>query len=432
MKAIYLIENVIGEQREEVFQKLAKKWCSRREESLVDLDSDLAQVVIGMRRSGKSVLCYNVLKKSGKSFAYVNFDDERLSDLQAEDLDNLLQVLYSTYGKFEVLFLDELQNIDSWYLFVNRLLRKGIKVLITGSNAKLLSSDLATHLTGRCHKIELLPFSFNAFCEFAGTDILTRTTESAAKRRETFKLFLKQGGLPELFKEKNFRSYISDLLDGILKRDIQTRFRLNHLSDFLRLTNCLLDIVPTEFSACNFQKSLSIKSVNTIKNYIAYLRGAYVVLPLHKFSFKTKIRMTGEKIYPSDIAFMNGRENAFVGENLGWRLETLVFLELLRRARMQGQDLYYYSERSYEIDFVVCENRKVQSLFQVSYNLANEKTRSREINALLKASEKLNCEDLWLVIDGFNEDVEINGKLVKIRSASEWLINRAGTETFKS
>lgn len=140
------LERVLLDQKEELEVFRNKSFCNRAEEDLIDLDSNLAQVVIGVRRSGKSTLCFNALEKSKVSYAYVNFDDENLYDLTAKDMNDILQVLYSIYGDFTHLFLDEIQNIEGWHLFVNRMLRKGIHILLTGSNSKLLSGELASHL----------------------------------------------------------------------------------------------------------------------------------------------------------------------------------------------------------------------------------------------------------------------------------------------
>ena len=159
-----LIEQVLTEQRQELQALQDVDFCSRREEDEIDLDSRLAQVVIGVRRSGKSTLCYNALKSKNVNFAYVNFDDERFEDMQTSDLNTVLEVLYKIYGDFKYLFLDEIQNIEGWHLFVNRLLRTRMHIIVTGSNAKLLSGELATHLTGRNNQIELFPFSFADWC----------------------------------------------------------------------------------------------------------------------------------------------------------------------------------------------------------------------------------------------------------------------------
>ena len=148
---LQLIEEALTEQKQEIQRYLQRTTCSRPEEALVNLDSEMAQVIIGVRRSGKSTLCRNVLRDSKKHYAYVNFDDERLALLSGDDLNEVLRLLYNIYGNFECLFIDEIQNIPEWYLFVNRLLRQGMHILITGSNAKLLSGELATS-RGVIHK----------------------------------------------------------------------------------------------------------------------------------------------------------------------------------------------------------------------------------------------------------------------------------------
>lgn len=168
---IRILETILADQAEELAFKQTLRFCKRKEEDFIDLKSTQAQVVIGVRRSGKSTLCFNALTRNGVKFAYVNFDDERLIGLRAEDLNDVLEVLYKINGDFQYLFIDEIQNIPEWYLFVNRLLRRQMHVIITGSNAKLLSGELATHLTGRHHAIPLYPFSFAEYCEVKDVDV---------------------------------------------------------------------------------------------------------------------------------------------------------------------------------------------------------------------------------------------------------------------
>ena len=178
-----VLESILSDQAEELTRKKSKWFCQRKEEDQIDLESSQAQVVIGVRRSGKSTLCYNVLTRNKLKFAYVNFDDERLINLKSEDLNDVLEVLYKIHGDFQYLFLDEIQNIPEWYLFVNRLLRRQIHILITGSNAKLLSGELATHLTGRHHAISLYPFSFSEYCMWKQVDMHSMSTHAVAARR---------------------------------------------------------------------------------------------------------------------------------------------------------------------------------------------------------------------------------------------------------
>ena len=155
-------------------------------------------------------------KKSGKNFAYVNFDDERLETLTSQDLNIILSCLYQIYGDFNHLFFDEIQNVPSCHLFVNRLLRREIHIIITGSNAKLLSGELATHLTGRHKQIELYPFSFSEYCNYKNKDISYETTRDKGLLRNVFDEHISLGGFPELYKVKQPVSYVNTLFNSIV------------------------------------------------------------------------------------------------------------------------------------------------------------------------------------------------------------------------
>ena len=177
------LEFILTDQQEEMEEKTQDVFCQRKEAALIDLKSTQAQVVIGVRRSGKSTLCYQALHNAGLKFAYADFDDERLVDLQADQLNDVLEILYKIYGDFNYLFLDEIQNVEGWHLFVNRMLRKKMHIIITGSNAKLLSGELATYLSGRNKEIPLYPFSFKEFCKMKEVDTDRKTTKAEAFRR---------------------------------------------------------------------------------------------------------------------------------------------------------------------------------------------------------------------------------------------------------
>ncbi len=417
------IEQVLAEQHEELVALRNVELCSRKEEEQVELDSNLAQVIIGVRRSGKSTLCYNVLKASNKTFAYVNFDDERLSELQASDLNTVLEVLYKIYGEFKYLFLDEIQNVDGWHLFVNRLLRQRMHIIITGSNAKLLSGELATHLTGRNDQIELYPFSFAEWCLCKGVDIKSPTTKAEAARRATFDKYLQQGGFPELLYRKNKTRYVGNLVNNILKRDIEQRHKIRYTEAFEQLAQHLMNIAPAIVVENELAAAVGLKSNHTINNYIGFLKEAYLLLGVKRFSTKSRQRVRSEKLYPVDVSLMDSRPDAFAGENVGWRLETIVYIELLRRNRPRGRDVYYYkSAGGYEADFVVCNNNVVEEIYQVSYDISQEKTRRREIRGLLAASKETRCNNLFIITDFHREEVTIEERPIKILPAYEWLI----------
>lgn len=417
-----ILEIVFTEQKEELEMRRGEPLCHRPEEKLIDLKSPQAQVVIGVRRSGKSTLCYQALERAGVGYAYADFDDERLVDVDASQLNDILEVLYKIYGDFNYLFLDEIQNVEGWHLFVNRLLRKKMHVVVTGSNAKLLSGELATHLSGRAKEIHLFPFSFREYCLMKDVDIKTMTTKAEAFRRAAFDEYMKNGGFPELLQISDKRTYISDLVDNILKRDIEQRYQISYKGAFERMSQHLLNISPAQIVVSGLADTFRIKSEHTIKNYISYLRQAFVLIGVKKYAQKSRIRLTQEKVYAVDVALMNHRENAFVGENLGLRLETIVLIELQRRSKASGRDVYYLNERSGECDFVVCEGDTVVQAIQVSYDISSPKTRSREIAGLLLANRLTKCTNLLLLTDHEYADEEHNGLHIAIRPVYAWSV----------
>ena len=422
------LEFILTDQQEELKARAEETLCHRQEESAVDITSPQAQVVIGVRRSGKSTLCYQALHSQGLRFAYADFDDERLASLQADQLNDVLEILYKIYGDFNYLFLDEIQNVEGWHLFVNRMLRKKMHVIITGSNAKLLSGELATHLSGRNKEIALYPFSFSEFCVMKQVDTDRRTTKAEAFRRAAFDEYMKQGGFPELLMISDNKNYVGTLVDNILKRDIEQRYKITYKTAFEQLAHHLLNISPAIVVINDLAKLFHFKSEHTAKNYVDYLKQAYLLIGIQKYSQKSKLRAVQEKVYAVDVAMMDQRENAFAGENLGHRLETIVAIHLVRRCKSEGLDVYYLNDRSGECDFVVCRGNQVLQAIQVSYDISAEKTRKREINGLLLASRQTGCENLLLLTDHESSEVEESGHQIKIQPVYEWCIEQEITE----
>lgn len=422
MKQVEL-EKVLLEQQDELEALKGENLIHRPEEELINLKSNLAQVVIGVRRSGKSILCFNALTKAGVSYAYVNFDDERLVKLEALDLDKVLQTLYKIYGDFEYLFLDEIQNVEFWPLFVNRLLRQKIHILITGSNAKLLSSELATHLTGRHHKIELFPFSFKDWCVINNVDYLRLTTKNKGLLLKAYEAYFHQGGFPELLSgAEKPKEYIDTLINSVITQDIKNRYNIRGVEMLKRLAHHVLNECPSIISKPTLQNIVGIKNERTLGNYLMYLSQTYLISTLNKYSSKSRVRTIGEKAYAIDVAFMDKRENAFSGENLGWRLETIVYLELLRRKARTDNDIYYFQNRSVEADFVVCNGNKTLAIYQVSYDISNDKTRKRELRGCIAAANATNCPNLYLITNDESGIIEQDGYTIQVVPIYEWLV----------
>lgn len=424
------LKRILSNQKAELDLVDLEALCSRREEQEIQLNSKLAQIVIGVRRSGKSTLCMKVLMQSGVQFAYVNFDDERLQKVGVEELDVILQELYAIYGSFTHLFLDEVQNVDGWHLFVNRLLRQGIKLVLTGSNANLLSGELSTHLTGRYHQIELYPFSFSEYCTIRGVDAHGMTTKAYGLRDKALDEYLMSGGFPELIAspEISKRDYLFSLREAIVKKDICQRYKIRYKQTLSDLANRLLDWFCQEKSYNDIAKEMSINSVHTVKNYITYLQNAYLLCLLPKFSLKSSERNSARKMYAVDNAFISQHENALLTESFGLRLENVVAVELLRRLHSEYEQLYYLRKvQDFEVDFVVVESSHVRELIQVTYDFVepSAKLYNREVNGLIKGSHLTRCDNLTLIMmRGEPRDIQVEGKIVHCVLAADWLLQR--------
>ena len=414
------LEFILTDQQEEMQDREEEMLCRRKEAILVDMKSSQAQVVMGVRRSGKSTMCYQALQDASMKYAYADFDDERMLELKANQLNDVLEILYKIYGDFKYLFLDEIQNVEGWHLFVNRMLRKKMHVIITGSNAKLLSSDLATHLTGRSKEISLYPFSFKEFCVMKQVDTERKTTKAEAFRRAAFDEYMKQGGFPELFIIEDKKKYVKNLVNNILTRDIEQRYKIVYKAAFESMAHHLLSVSPTIVVSKDLANTFHFKSEHTAKNYVKYLKEAYMLIGVPKYSQKSKVRSVQEKVYAVDVAMMDQRENAFAGENLGHRLETIVLIHLTRKSKMEDLDIYYLNERYGECDFLVCKGNKVQQAVQVSYDITTEKTRRRETKGLLLAAKQTGCNNLLLLTDHESATIEESGLQIKVQPVYEW------------
>ena len=419
--------NILSDQREELTNRQWKNIVRREEEKEINLNSPLAQVVIGVRRSGKSTLCSKVMLESGLPFGYINFDDDRLGKLTVDAFDTLLRALYQLNGDFNHLFLDEVQNIEGWELFVNRMLRQGMHMLITGSNANLLSGELATHLTGRYHQIELMPFSFQEYCSCKDVNTLSYTTKAIALRDKALNDYLFAGGFPELLwlSETEQGDYVRSLLRTIVEKDIAKRYKLRYAQTLMDVANQVLDEFSQEHSFATVQKKHNLKSPNTAKKYLQYLQNAYLVLALPRFSLKSSERRSVHKYYAIDPAMIAKRDEALMTESLGLRLENMVAVELKRRAAIDEQIYYFRKVREYEVDFVRVKGTQVQELIQVTYDFTQPRTKlyNREVGNLVKASNVLHCDNLTLVMMyGEQRDIVEGGKTIHCVLAAQWLL----------
>ena len=379
-------------------------------------------VVSGVRRCGKSTLLNQVIDTHyKKGVYYLNFEDERLIDFTVEDFNHLYEVFLELYGDKKVFFLDEVQNVSHWEMFVRRMQGKKCKFFITGSNAALLSRELGTKLTGRNINVELFPFSFKEFLNFKGFQLsqnsLSLTTQRAIIKKY-FHEYLKHGGMPEYLQYQN-ESLLKRVYDDILYRDIVARYGIKQVKPLRELGLYLLSNIGGTFSYNNLKNVLGVGSMNTIKSYADFLENSYLIFLVSKFSYSLKDQFVAlKKIYCIDNGLAESIAFQF-SKNKGKFLENLVFLELRRKF----PEIYYYkTKNNLEVDFLVRPSKKDMRLIQVVDNLDSDKTRQREVNALIKAMDELKLKTSLILTEDTEEKITSDGKVIMVKPIYKWLL----------
>jgi len=422
---LIMIRNILNQQHEERNVLLKQAYIHRiKDATIADfLNTALIKLITGPRRAGKSVTALQLLEN--QNFAYLNFDDDLL--LKHFNEDAIIQGLNDIYKDFRYLLLDEIQNLPDWELWVNKLYRRGVNLVITGSNSKLLSHEMASTLTGRYIQITVLPFSFSETIRF---NKQTLPATSNATPMETGKLlgwlhtYLFNGGFPETVLNPGIlRNYLSSLFDSILLKDILKRFRVRQTQQLYDLSNFLLANYTNLFSFNQIKEALDFNSVATVQKFIGYLEEPYLFQHITRYNSKIKNHQkAARKIYIIDNGFVHARSFE-LSPNYGRLLENLVFVELLRRDYKPELDLFYYRTRNdREIDFLIRKGHRIEQLVQVCYDINQPKTLKRELDALLEAAIELKCSDLLLITWDKEEQIEVNKLIIKLIPAYKWLI----------
>lgn len=414
------MENIVLSHKEERDRLLVEPYIPRESLSAVrlKLDNNLIKVIIGPRRAGKSVFAVQLLKNV--DFAYLNFDDERLFGIT--DYDKLLKSLVEVYGETKYFFFDEIQNIENWELFLNRLQRKGFYIVITGSNSKLLSSELATHLTGRFLEFKILPFSFSEYLRAKDFNV---NENIEIDEREGLLLkhlneYLISGGYPEVIvKNIDGKSYISTLFESVIFKDIVKRYNIRFSRKLYDLSLYLISNHSNEFSYTRLKQVLDFRSVQTLENYVEYLKEAFLVFTLNRYSNKIQEQIKSpRKVYAIDPGAINAIKFKLTPD-LGRLIENIVAIELLRK----GDDFFCYkTQNSKEVDFAIKEGFKIGQLIQVCYDISNHLTKKREISALFKASNETECNNLIVLTWNYESKESYKDKEIIFLPIWKWLI----------
>jgi len=375
-------------------------------------------IITGIRRCGKSSLLRILSKKLKEKFVYLNFDDIRLTDFKTENFEDIEEIVSEIQGiKTKVMYLlDEVQNVPSWERWVNNLYAKEVKVFVTGSNSSLLSSEISTFLTGRNKVIKLHPFSFREFLSFKDIKIKYKTTDEKRAISQAFNEYFEKGGFPLVIKNDDLllsKQYFED----ILNKDIIKRYGIKKIKELNDLILYLFSNVSKAYSYSTLKQISGIKSFSMIKNYIEYLKNAFIVSTINRFDYSIKKQnVSSSKFYVLDNSFLKTVAFNF-SENSGQRLENLVLVELKRR----GSEVYYHAQKK-ECDFLIKEKLRITKAIQVCLNLNNLMTKKREVEGLLEALRAYRLkEGLILTLDQEKEFIS-GGKKIIIKPVWKWLL----------
>lgn len=361
-----------------------------------------ATIITGIRRCGKSTLLLQLLKQKYQDAIYFNFEDIRLAGFEVSDFTRLQSEIEKR--EIKVLFLDEIQLVEKWEIFVHQILREGYTVFVTGSNASLLSKELGTHLTGRHISMELFPFSYKEFIKFKGLDYNTESLEN----------YLKTGGIPE-YVRTGMGILLNNLMDDILVRDIAIRHSVRDVESLRQLAVYLMSNVGNLVSANKLIGMFGIKSSATILEYFSFFKDSYLIefLPQFSYSLKAQVR-NPKKIYAIDTGLITEVSTAFT-ENIGHKLENLIYLHLRRTYK----ELYFYREKG-ECDFVAFSKGKIQKAIQVCYQI-DDLNFEREYNGLLEAMEAFKLKEGIIITLNQKDIFEKDGLTVRLIPAHEFL-----------
>lgn len=388
------------------------------------MEDKLNYVFVGLRRVGKSYLMFQQVRHlistghSQEELLYFNFEDDRIASLDTDDLD-LIKVCYEEmYNHKPIFFLDEIQIVEKWEKFARRLADQGYRVYITGSNARMLSSEIATTLGGRYVIRNVFPFSFREYMNLSGIDC---SDKNAVYRHQTeitksFESYFKFGGLPEVVQLSDKRTWLSSLYQRIFFGDLISRYQIRNDYALRVLIRKLAESVkqPTSFNRLANIVSASGKkiSTDTVIDYVGYLKETWLVLQVGNICAKLAEKESNKKYYFVD----NGILNLFLIDPVTSLLENLVAIRL---RQLYGEDLYFY-QRGVEVDFYVMD---IQLAVQVSYSLSDPETRSREVNALLKMAEQIEVKSMMIITKDEEETVESDGYSIQVVPAWKWLLS---------
>lgn len=394
-----------------------------------------ASILVGMRRTGKTWLLYQVMQSlleqgvPKQALVYINFEDERLLPFRTEDFQKLLNIFYRLYPQFQdktvYFFLDEIQNIVGWERFIRRLLdTENCQIFVTGSSAKLLSREIATSLRGRSLSTEVFPLSFREYLSFAKIPFnKTPGAKNRALIEHAWKHYLQWGGFPEIqtIEDVLLRNRVlQEYVNGVIFRDVAERYHIREMESLRYLIRHFLHAPATLFSVNKFYNDLKSQQITCSKNSLhalfGYLEDSYLIYPVYKFHTSLRVqRVNPKKTYAIDVGLLQAF-NVFQPEFSSHLLENFVYMELRRRSQ---PIFYYHTSDGHEVDFLVQTSHTLQ-LIQVSQTVENKVTFDREMHALQTAMRDLKLREGFIITAFDERTIDTPEGTVRILPAWKW------------
>ncbi len=415
---------------------LSKNFDVKPRALQLPIDTNKIITLVGMRRCGKTSILYDTINRLSKDskdiertkMLFINFEDERL-DLKVDELDLVLQSFRELYPEQDLkecyFFFDEIQNIDGWEKFIRRVYDSiSTNIFITGSNSKLLSTEIATSLRGRTLSYEVFPLSFTEYLSFKDIEIDLYSSKSLAYIKNIQEMFLKKGAFPEtlFLDERYIDQTLQEYFNVMLYKDLVQRYEITNIIALKFFLKRVLSSTTKQISINKIYNELKSNGIkigkNTLYDFLDYVQNIYMSLTLHRYDKSLVNKELGEKkVYSIDIGLNNAVEFKF-SDDIGKALENSVFLEL----RREFSELYYYRDAKGECDFIVSENNKIVDAIQVSYDISSEETKKRELKGLINACKNFQLDRGTIITYDSEDDFLYEDVYVQVVPFYKWAL----------
>jgi predicted AAA+ superfamily ATPase len=411
----------------EVFKKIIverQEWLKKinvipRE---IKIENNANYAFTGLRRAGKSYFLYQIIQENFKKDNYerlllINFEDERLLEVTHHDMQHILDAYYELFELEPIIFLDEIQNVPHWQKFVRRLADEGRRIYVTGSNAEMLSHEIATTLGGRFINKEILPLSFHEYLSFKDIQVTSKTKYSSERYKiiKEYGEYLHFGGFPELMQMKDKREFLSSVYQKLFYGDLIARYKVSNVVTLKLMVKKLAESVNNETSVNRIKNLIKSTGVsigsNTLFDYLNYLESSYLIASISNFHSKFTEKETNKKYYFLDTGILG----LFLTDQPTKLLENQIYIELRRRGERP-----FFLKRKTEVDFYIPEKGM---LIQVSYSINNPETAEREVKGLRTAMKEFGITNSWIITYDETKEIEVEEGIIQVLPAWQWLLN---------